>query len=411
MIKGGRVPKICFGEDLRESIRKAEEIARSVVMIEKGRVDITEALDEVFMDKHLGIPIFLSFMWMVFKLTYTVADPITRAIGDLFDNLSAYFSAISPLIGNGVVKGVGSVLTYVPNIVLLFLTLSILELSGYMPRAVYLLDRIMGLFGLTGRSVIPLIIGFGCNVPAVMATRSIEDERVRLATIVVNPFISCSARLPIYVMLTSVFFPKIGSAMIMFLYIFGLFVALTSALLIRKTVLRGEAEYFIELPPYRFPNLRDVIVLTWNRTKHFLEKAGTVILAMSVVIWYIMNYPKPGASSYAAWFGKLISPLFTPLGWSWQLVLAITLGMVAKEVVVETISMLNVPVSSMLTPWQALSFMVFTLLYMPCMATIAVIRAEAGWRWVIFSILYSLTVAYLAALLTGVVARLIFYTP
>ncbi len=408
---GGRVPRIEVGEDLRERVRVAEEIVKEVVRAEREVRDYTEALDEVFMDKHLGIPIFLSLMWIMFKLTYTVVDPLTGWIKDAFDAVAAFISSYSPLLGDGVVKGVGSVLQYVPNIVMLFVVLSILELSGYMPRAVYLLDRLVSSFGLTGRSVIPLIMGFGCNVPAVMATRAIEDERVRIATAVVNPFISCSARLPIYLMLASIFFPRIGSVVIMFLYVFGLFTALFSALMIRKTLLRGEAEYLIELPPYRIPNPRDVMILTWNRTKHFLQKAGTIILGMSVVLWYIMNYPKPGAGSYAAIIGKTIAPLFSPLGWGWKLVLSLILGMVAKEVVVETLTMLNVPLSTVLTPSQALSFMVFTLLYMPCLATLATIRAEVGTKWAAFSVIYSLTVAYILSLIVGVIARSVFFTP
>ena len=412
ILKGGSVPKIEVGGDLKYRLKMAEEIVKEVVRIEKGRVDLTEVFDEVFMDKHLGIPIFIAFMWMMFTFTYTVASPLSKLIGSIFSTLSEHISSFNgvlfSLIGNGIIKGVGSVLVFLPNIAFLFIVLALLELSGYMPRAVYLMDRIMTAFGLTGRSVIPLIMGFGCNVPAVMATRTIEDDRVRIATILVNPFISCSARLPIYVLFAGVFFPSIGSAVIMGLYVFGVVVALISALIFRKFLLRGEAEYIIELPPYRIPNWKDVWILTWNRTKHFLQKAGTVILAMSVVIWFLTNFPTASIDkSYAGMLGRLLQPLFAPMGWDWQFVLAILMGFVAKEVVVETLGILNTPVAQIMSPSQALAFMVFSLLYMPCVATLATIKAEAGWKWTIFAVIYSFVVAYAVALAVGVIARLI----
>ncbi len=410
--RGGGIPKIAVGGDLKSRLKVAEKIAREVVRVEKRGTDLTDVFDEVFMDRHLGIPIFMAFMWMMFTFTYSVAKPLTDLIALAFSFLSERVSSaggvVFSLIGGGILKGVGSVLVFLPNIAFLFLVLALLELSGYMPRAVYLMDGIMSSFGLTGRSVIPLIMGFGCNVPAVMATRSIEDDRVRIATILVNPFISCSARLPVYVLFAGVFFPSIGSAVIMGLYVFGVVVALLSALLFRKTLLRGEAEYIIELPPYRIPNLRDIWILTWNRTKHFLQKAGTVILAMSVLIWFLTNYPSPNIyHSYAGMLGRIMQPLFSPFGWNWQFVLAIIMGFVAKEVVVETLGILGTPIAKLMSPSQALAFMVFTLLYMPCLATLATIKAEAGWKWTLFAVIYSFSVAYVLALVVGVVARLI----
>ncbi len=403
ILKGGRVPKV----HAKDFVKTAERIANDVVRVERKGVDLTDVLDEVFMDEHLGIPIFIALMWMMFTFTFTVASPITDLIGGLFSNLADFISSFGgvafSLIGKGIIKGVGSVLVFVPNIVFLFVFLALLELSGYMPRAVYLMDGIMSKFGLTGKSVIPLMMGFGCNVPAVMATRAIDDDRVRIATILVNPFVSCSARLPIYVLFAGIFFPKSMAVVIMGLYAFGLLVALVSAKIFRRVLLKGEAEYVIELPPYRIPNPKDIWILTWNRTKHFLQKAGTVILGMSVVIWFVTNYP--GKVSYAEMFAKSIQPLFSPMGWEWQFVLAILMGVVAKEVVVETLGILNVPIARVMDPPQALAFMVFTLLYMPCIATLATIKAEAGWRWALFSVLYSFAVAYAMAFLVGVVAR------
>ena len=408
ILKGGAKPKK-LGDSFEEKVKIAENIAKEVIEIVKVKADFNEALDEVFMDKHLGIPIFLSLMWMVFVFTYSVAQPIVDLLDGIFSDLSNLFSAkdgwFYSLIGDGIISGVGSVLVFLPNITFLFIALAVLELSGYMPRAVYLMDSLMSKFGLNGRAIIPLIMGFGCNVPAVLATRSIEDDKVRIATALVNPFMSCSARLPIYVLFVGVFFPKNGSVVIMSLYIIGVVVALLSALLFRKVLLKGEAEYIIELPPYRLPNPKELWILTWSRVRHFLEKAGTVILAMSVVLWFITHYPSGDIRySVAGMIGRALQPLFTPMGWSWELVLALIMGFVAKEVVVETISILGVNLSEVMSPIQALSFMLFTLLYMPCFATLAVIKSEIGWKWAIFAVLYSFTVAYLIALIVGVFA-------
>ncbi|WP_456327365.1 ferrous iron transport protein B [Archaeoglobus sp.] len=401
ILKGGKVPKK-LGNTFEEKVKIAEEIANKVIEKFESKVTVCELLDEVFMDKHLGIPIFLSLMWMVFVFTYNVAQPIVDLLDFTFsvlaDRVSSYGGVVFDLLGNGVISGVGSVLVFLPNIAFLFIALSILELSGYMPRAVYLMDSIMSKFGLNGRAIIPLIMGFGCNVPAVMATRSIEDDKIRLTTVLITPFISCSARLPIYVLFVSALFRN-GSAVIMGLYIFGLAVALISALIFRKTLFRGEAEYILELPPYILPNVKDVLLLTWNRVKHFLEKAGTVIVAMAVIIWFITSYPSKNIEeSFAGMIGKAVQPLFAPMGWDYGLVLALIMGFVAKEVVVETIGLMNIDVSHLDT-FKALAFMVFTLLYVPCLATISAIRGEAGFKWAVFSVVYSFTVAYIFAFL------------
>ncbi|RLF99449.1 MAG: ferrous iron transport protein B, partial [Thaumarchaeota archaeon] len=261
-------------------------------------------------------------------------------------------------------------------------------------------------------SVVPLIMGFGCNVPAVLSTRTIDDTKTRLTTILIIPFISCSARLPIYVLFVSLFFPNIKSEMIMLLYLIGFGFAIFSAFILRKTLLKGEVSFIMEMPPYRIPTLRDVIMLTWNRTKHFLQKAGTVILAMSIVIWFITNFPSGDITeSYAAKVGILIQPIFQPMGWGWEETLAILMGFVAKEVVVETFGIVLGDTSRLIeimTPSQAFGFIIFTLLYMPCMATLAVIKAETeSWKWVIFSVLYTSLVAYFTALLAVNVLSLV----
>ena len=407
ILKGGSVPRK-LGKSFEEKVKIAEGIAKEVIRISKRKWDFSEGLDEVFMDKHLGIPIFISLMWMMFVFTYNVAQPLVDILDNLFSAISAsiasYDGWVFKLLGNGVVSGVGSVLVFLPNIAFLFIVLSLLELSGYMPRAVYLMDNFMSRFGLNGRSIIPLIMGFGCNVPAVLSTRSIEDNKVRIATILVNPFMSCSARLPIYVLFVSAFFPKTGSVVMMSLYIIGVIIALLSAWIFRKTLLKGEAEFIIELPPYRMPSVRDIWILTWNRTKHFLEKAGTVILFMSVVLWLITNYPSSEIEhSFAGQIGAILQPIFSPMHWDYRLVLALVMGFIAKEVVVETIGIMGLKLEAIMTQAQALGFMIFTLLYVPCFATIAAIKSEAGIKWAMFSIIYSFAIAYiLAYLIVGV---------
>ncbi len=399
ILKGGKIPKR-IGRSFEEKVRIAEKIARDVVVVRR-RITLSETLDDVFMDKILGLPVFFTLMWMMFTFTFDVAKPLVDLIDLIFSNLVKLISSNNGLIFEvlaSVVKGVGSVLVFLPNITFLFVALSILELSGYMPRAVYLLDSIMSKFKLQGRSIISMIMGFGCNVPAVLATRSIEDDRIRKATVLAIPFMSCSARLPIYVLFTEVFFPKSGNLVIMSLYLLGVSVGLVSALLFRTLIFKGEAEYIIELPHYMLPNLREVLMLTWNRVKHFLEKAGTIIVGMAVLLWFVTSYPSGNVeNSYAGLIGKSIQPIFNPMGWDYKLVVALLTGFVAKEVVVETINLLHVNVAGM-NPVQALSYIAFASLYIPCLATIAVIRGEMGFKWAIFSVFYTFSVAYLVSL-------------
>ena len=402
ILEGGKRGKI-HTRSLEERIKRAGEIAKEVVKKKSAKRRLGDMFDEVFTDRYLGIPIFLSFMWMAFRFTYDVASPLVTLVDLGISDLSQLFS-FSPLISDGVIRGVGSVLVFVPNIVFLFIALAILELSGYMARAVFVMDKVMEKFGLNGRSVVPLIMGFGCNVPAIMATRAIEDKNGRIVTILVNPFISCSARLPIFVLFAGAFFAGIESTVVMLMYLLGVFVALLSALFLRKFVFKGEGQFIMEFPSYRFPKVREIWMLTWNRTKHFLRKAGTVIFAMSIVIWFLTNYPSGEIrSSYAGMLGSLIQPLFSPMGWGWELSLALIMGFVAKEVVVETLGIVlgsPLAIANLMTPSQALGFMVFTLLYMPCVATLATIKAETeSWKWTLFAVLYGIVIAYAFALI------------
>ncbi len=393
---------------VEEAVKLAEKIVEEVV--ERKRPIKEFDLDEVFTDPFLGMLIFISAMWMLFKFTYQVADPfvgiIDLAVNVLVKELSSYNSVIFSLLGRGVIKGVGSVLIFVPNIAFLFMGLAFMELSGYMARAVFLMDKLMSKLKLTGRSAIPMIMGFGCNVPAIMATRSIEDRKVRMATLLSIPFISCSARLPIYVLLAGAFFSNPGE-IVMLMYFVSVFFSLLTAYLLRSTVFKGEAEFIMEMPPYRLPCLRDVLVNTWLGVKHFLEKAGTIILAMSILLWFITSYPSK-ENSYALILGNAIKPLFSPMGWSSSVVVAIIAGLVAKEVVVETLSVTTPDLHSVLTPAQAIALMVFTLLYMPCVAAMGVIKSETGsWKWVAFSIVFSFLVAYATSLMFLELAKMV----
>ncbi len=391
-----------------EAVKLAEEITRSVLK-KRGSLTCVDELDEVFTDPVVGMLIFLSAMWMLFKFTYQVASPFVKLIEagvDFAAGLIGSKNVFYSLLSGGVIKGVGSVLVFVPNIAFLFIGLAFMELSGYMARAVFLMDRIMSRLKLNGRAAIPLIMGFGCNVPAVLTARGIEDSRVRFATILSIPFISCSARLPVYVLLAGLFFPKNGGEVLMVIYLLSVGFALLTAYLLRTFVFKGDADFVMELPPYRIPNLKDVLMNSWHGLKHFLEKAGTIILAMSVVLWFITNYPSR-VDSYAFVIGDAIKPLFSPMGWGREVSIALLTGLIAKEVIVETLSVTAQNLHALLSPAQAFALMVFILLYMPCTATMAVIKSETGsWKWVAFSAVYSFLIAYVTALTALYVLRL-----
>jgi ferrous iron transport protein B len=395
-------PKVCktSAKTRDEAIKLAEDISKKV-LIKKYRFVYLDELDEVFTDPVVGMLIFISAMWMLFKFTYQVASPLVRIIEigiDLAVKTVGSENVFYSLLSGGIIKGVGSVLVFVPNIAFLFMGLAFMELSGYMARAVFLMDGIMNRLKLNGRAAIPLIMGFGCNVPAVLTTRGIEDRNVRLATVLSIPFISCSARLPVYVLMAGLFFPKNGGEVIMVIYLLSVVFSLITAYLLRSLIFKGDSDFVMELPPYRFPNFRDVVLTTWNGLKHFLEKAGTIILLMSVVLWIITNYPNR-ADSYAFFIGNAIKPLFSPMGWGGEVSVALLTGLIAKEVIVETISVTTQNLHALLNPAQAFALMVFILLYMPCTATMAVIKSETNsWRWVVFSAVYSFSIAYITAL-------------
>ncbi|NJE10572.1 ferrous iron transport protein B [Thermococcus sp. MAR1] len=407
-----------------------DQITKRAIVAREERMTFSEMLDEVFTHKYLGIPIFIGIMWATFKFTFDVSAPFSDIIdwffGWLGDAVGSHIAndALASLLRDGIIAGLGSVLVFLPPIAFLFLAFSWLEDSGYMARAAFVMDRVMHRFGLHGKSVIPMIMGFGCNVPAIMATRTLEDEKDRILTILVNPLMSCPARLPIYAVFAGAFFAGKEGTVITSMYLLGIGLALVIAWLFRKLIFKGEPSYFImELPPYNRPNWRGILGATWARTEKFLKKAGTVIFGGVVVVWLLSVTGPSGylgsealengellVKSWVAVLGHALQPLFSPMGWDWKAAVALFFGFIAKEIVVGTLGVLYgvggeetavshaIAASGTFTPVTAYAFMAFSLIYVPCVATIAVIKGEAGWKWALFAVAYEIILAYLVAL-------------
>ena len=396
-----------------------DSVLREAMSIPTKKMSLSEALDHVITHKFLGIPIFLAMMYLAFSFTFDVMSPFSDLIDRGFSALGEWMRTImgsgwvTSLVVNGVIGGVGAVLVFVPNIFGMFLALGFMEEVGYLPRAAFVIDKLMYKLKLSGRSFMSLILGFGCNVPAVMSTRGIPDYRERLITILVSPFITCSARLPTYILLAGIFFKGKETVVIFSIYLSSIVLTAISATVLNKVLFKGQpVPLVMELPRYRLPSAKNLWLYVWERGKHFLEKAGTIILISAIIIWFLGNFPSAGDNSLAADLGKIFEPIFRPLGYDWKMVTALIFGAAAKEVVVSTFQMMYgnpaEVLPSVITPYVALSFMFFVMAYMPCFATVAVIKSEAGgWKWATFSILYSLAVAYTIALLISLVGRLI----
>ena len=364
-------------------------------------------IDNVLTNKYLALPLFLVIMLLIFWLTFGV---IGSFLSDLLSAGIDYLTAVTDkaltayginpvvhsLITDGIFTGIGSVLSFLPLIVVLFFFLSILEDTGYMARVAFVMDKLLRKIGLSGRSFVPMIIGFGCSVPAVMSARTLSSERDRKMTIMLVPFMSCSAKIPIYAVFSAAFFPDYAALVMSVLYISGLLVGIITALILNKTAFKGNPVPFVmELPNYRLPSAKSVLLLMWDKAKDFLQKAFTVIFIATVIIWFLgafdsrLNYVTDSSQSLLASVGKLISPIFAPLGFNdWRISTSLLAGLSAKEAVVSTMSVLTGTglenlggaLSSMFTPLSAVSFLVFTLLYTPCVAAIATFRAELGSR-------------------------------
>ena len=399
------IQKVCASSVVKP--RESREHARSVRM------------DRILTGKYTAIPAFIAIMALVFWLTFNVigaflADLLDMGIGWLTDLVDAAMTAghVNPvlhsLVIDGIFNGVGSVLSFLPIIVTLFFFLSMLEDSGYMARVAFVMDKLLRKIGLSGRSVVPMLIGFGCTVPGVMASRTLPSERDRKMTILLTPYMSCSAKLPIYAFFAEAFFPRNGALVMIGLYFIGILVGILMALLLRGTAFRGEAVPFVmELPNYRMPGAKNVGLLLWDKAKDFLQRAFTVIFIATIVIWFLqtfdtrLNIVTDSQDSILAMVAGWIAPIFAPLGFGdWRISTALITGFMAKESVVSTLSVLfgsTVALTSMLTPLSAMSLLVFCLLYTPCVAAIASVRRELGGRWAFGVALGQCAIAWVAA--------------
>lgn len=382
---------------------------------------ITDKIDKIVLNKYLGIPLFLLIMFLMFKFVFVVGDPLIGFIESFFEIsgekislLLNKFNApeiVNSLFVDGIIGGIGSVLVFLPNIMLLFFAISLLEDSGYMARAAFIMDKFMQKLGLHGKSFIPMILGFGCNVPAIMATRTLESKKDRILTILVNPLMSCSARLPIYILFTSVFFIKNKSLVVFSLYLTGIILAIILSKIFKNLFFKDEiAPLIMELPPYRLPILKNILIQVWQRSKLFIFKAGTIIFGTVVLIWILSSLPVgveyASENSLIGKIGKFLSPIFRPAGFGfWQASVALIFGILAKEVVVGTFGTLfagnnlNTILPYYFTPLSAYSFMIMTLIYIPCIATIAAIKRETNWKWTLFSIGYSFSLGWILSVL------------
>lgn len=392
----------------------------------------SRTIDRLVANKWLGFPLFILLMWVMFTATFTLGAYPQEWIASGFEWLGDALWSVMPdgalrdLVVNGIIGGVGSVAVFLPNILILYLFISLMEDSGYMARAAFIMDRLMHRMGLHGKSFIPLLMGFGCNVPAVMATRTIESRSSRLITILITPFMSCSARLPVYILLTGVFFPHHAALVLIGLYLAGVAVAVITARLLRKTRFKkDETPFVMELPPYRRPTARATFKHMWDKCEQYLRKIGTVILIATVVIWFLGYFPRGEAgattqqqqqNSYIGVIGQAVEPIMKPLGLNWKASVALLSSIPAKELVVSTLGVLYSGEGSLsealsssgdMTPRSALSFMVFILLFFPCIATLAAIHNETGsWRWALFTAVYNTVLAWTVAWAVYVVSGL-----
>ncbi len=434
----------CETEIINQKYDFIEEIMAEVMVHREEKAALTEKADRLLTHPLWGLPIFLGIMALVFFLTFTVGD----LLAGFFEQGVEWFSGLVgetllnfgvgellvALITDGIIAGVGSILTLLPNIFILFLALAFLEDTGYMARVAYIMDGIMGRIGLSGRAFLPMVLGFGCSVPAIMASRALESRRDRFKVMLVTPFMSCSARLPIYILFSQLFFGKYAMLAAYSMYLIGILVALITAGVIQSLEKNKGVErspLLIELPEYKMPSARTVRVYVWEKVKDYLTKAGTIIFVASVFLWFLLNFGPGGYTarmdeSFAALIGHALAPVMAPAGLGfWPVVVAIIAGISAKEVVVSSTAILfrvanvnsavgmaavHAGLASMgFGPLNAYCLMVFCLLYVPCAATIGVIKRESGsWKWTVFSVCFQVAVAWLMSFLIYQVGSLFF---
>ncbi len=388
----------------------------------------TKVIDNIVTHRIWGYPIFFLFMYIMFECTFVLGEYpmmgiewIVEQIGNLVQNNMGE-GPLKDMIVDGIIGGVGGVIVFLPNILILYFFISIMEDSGYMARAAFIMDKIMHRMGLHGKSFIPLIMGFGCNVPAIMASRTIEDRKCRLITMLVNPLMSCSARLPIYLVLVAAFFPHTASLVLLGIYATGILLAVIMARLFSRFLVKGDDTPFVmELPPYRMPTRKAILRHTWEKGAQYLKKMGGIIMVASIIIWFLGYYPNHDSystiaeqqeHSYIGQIGKAIEPVIEPLGFDWKLGIGLLSGAGAKELVVSTLGVLytnegdieNVNLSERIpiTPVVALAYMLFVLIYFPCVATLAAIKQESGsWKWALFAACYTTILAWIVAFLVN----------
>ena len=389
---------------------------------------LTDKIDSIVTNRLLGFPIFLIIMYLMFQITFTVAAPFQDMIDEGFGILGEMVAAalgdgmLTSFIVDGIIGGVGGVLVFLPQIILLFLIISFLEDSGYLARAAFVMDKVMhSLVGLHGKAFIPMILGFGCGIPGIMATRTMENEKDRLITMLIVPFMSCTARMPVYLLLVGAFFAAADQTNVIFsLYVLGIIVAIIVAFILRKTLFDDmDAPFVMELPDYKLPTLRGILMHTAEKSWGFVRKAGTIILAAAIIVWILSSFPAGveygSQESAIGMIGTAVAPVFAPLGFgSWQPAVALIFGLVAKEVVVGTFSSLfgvaeegagiAAAMHGIFTPLTAYVFMVFVLLYIPCFAALGTIKQETGgWKWPLIMSVTTLITAYVVAFIVYMV--------
>ena len=431
-------------------------LAETWQRVHKKSRNITDKIDAIVTNKILAFPIFFLLLYLVFEGTFLIGDYPMQWIEWLVSAFGSFIASVmadgwlKDLIVDGVIGGVGSVLVFLPNILLLYLFLSLMEDSGYMARAAFIMDRLMHKMGLHGKSFIPMIMGFGCNVPAIMATRAIENRKSRLITILIIPFMSCAGRMPVFILIAGAFFPHRAGLVLLGLYALGIILAVLAAKVMSRFFKDDDLPFVMELPPYRIPTALSVFRHTWEKGRQYLQKMSGIILICSIIIWFLGYFPNHDAystsreqqeHSFIGYVGKAVEPVLKPLGFDWRMGVGIIAGVGAKELVVSSLGVMyaedepiggaavaegadlsasdNVAGSGddtrlqrallrAVTPAGALAFMVFILLYFPCIATFVAIKQEAGgWKWAIFTAVYTIAVAWLAAFATFHIASLI----
>jgi ferrous iron transport protein B len=398
----------------RERYDHIQLIIKESIVATSKELSMSEAIDHVLTHKFVGIPVFLALMYLAFNLAFETIQPLSDLLENAFSRLADLVRArlgdgmIASMLADGILGGVGAVLTFIPNIFALFFLLGVMEDSGYLPRAAFVMDRVMYSLKLSGRSFMSFLLGFGCSVPAVLSTRGIPDARERIVSVLSVPFISCSARLPVYLLIASIFFSRNQGVVVFSIYLLSMFAAMVSSLVLNKVIFKGQRSVFIlELPRYRLPSLKNLALYTWLRGKHFLVKAGTIIFVSSLVLWALMYFPNPGdvTQSFAAQIGRAVSFVLKPLKFDWRASTALFFGVAAKEIIVSTFGMLfNTPneglaeqLSRLFDPVTAYSFIVFVMAYIPCFATLATIKSELGTKYAVIAVFYSFSMAYVLA--------------